>query len=93
MNMNKNFVIKNDKLENSIIMDTVSIIVGILLGSIIGYYIFKEIKYVGPDSNEIVTQTYTDCNGRKYKYKPIITVCPIKYSMGKLHDPKFKESH
>lgn len=96
MNMNNNFV--NDINENNDSDDSKTItfmtfIVGILIGSIIGYFIFREIKYIGPDSNEIVKQTYLDSEGRKYKYKPKITVCPIKYSMGKLHDPNFKESH
>jgi hypothetical protein len=70
-----------------------TIIMGILLGSIIGYFIFRDIKYIGPDSNEIVKQIYTDSDGKKYKYKPHITICPLNYSMKKLHDPDFKESH
>jgi hypothetical protein len=75
------------------IKNIITLIIGILIGSIIGYFIFRNIKYIGPDSNIIVKQTYLDNNGKKYKYKPIITVCPINYSMGKLHDPNFKEKH
>jgi hypothetical protein len=96
MNMNNYFVNdinESSDLDDSIIMTLMTIIVGLLIGSIIGYFIFRDIKYVGPDSNEIVKETYTDSEGRKYKYKPKITICPINYSMGKLHDPKFKESH
>lgn len=79
--------------ENSIIITLMTLIVGLLIGGTIGYYIFRDIKYIGPDSNEIVKNTYTDIEGKQYKYKPVITVCPINYSMNKLHDPTFKESH
>ena len=84
----------NDETNESYCMsDFFIFIFGIIIGSIIGYYIFKEIKYIGPDSNEIVKQIYTDDNGRKYKYKPRITICPINYSMNKLHNSNFKEHH
>jgi len=84
----------NDETNESYCMsDFFIFIFGIIIGCIIGYYIFKEIKYTGPDSNEIVKQIYTDDNGRKYKYKPRITICPINYSMNKLHNPNFKEHH
>lgn len=79
--------------DEIIISDYVVIIFGLILGLVIGYFIFKEIKYIGPDSNEIVKNIYTEKNGKKYKYKPRITICPINYSMNKLHDPNFKESH
>lgn len=84
----------NDETNESYSMsDFFIFIFGIIIGSIIGYYIFKKIKYIGPDSNEIVKQIYTDDNGRKYKYKPRITICPINYSMNKLHNLNFKEHH
>lgn len=84
----------NDKTNESFcISEFLIFIFGIIIGSIIGYYIFKEIKYIGPDSNEIVKQIYTDDNGRKYKYIPRVTICPINYSMNKLHNPNFKEHH
>lgn len=78
---------------DSVIVTLMTFIIGILIGGVIGYFIFRDIKYIGPDSNEIVKNIYTDKNGKQYKYKPKITVCPLSYSMGKLHDPNFKESH
>ena len=89
--MNNNFV--NEETDESIILTLMTFITGLLIGSIIGYFIFRNIKYIGPDSNEIVKQKYTDSKGREYKYIPKITICPAQYSMGKLHDPNFRESH
>ncbi|AYV80146.1 MAG: hypothetical protein Gaeavirus12_13 [Gaeavirus sp.] len=80
-------------MDNEYISTTIIIIIGITIGIIIGYYIFREIKYIGPDSNIISKKIYTDANGKQYKLVPKITVCPISYSMNKLHDPTFKESH
>ena len=71
----------------------VTIITGILIGAIIGYIFFRDIKYVGPNSNKIVKETYIDTDGKKFKFKPNVCVCPSNYSMNKLHDPNFKESH
>lgn len=88
--MNYNYL---DEKEESIIFTLITIIIGILLGVVIGYYIFRDIKYIGPDSNDIVKKIYIDNKGRKYKYKPRITICPLNYSMNKLHNEKFKESH
>lgn len=68
------------------------IVIGIAIGMLIGYYIFKDIKYIGPDSNKIVKQIYKDKDG-KFKFRPQITICPANYSMNKLHDKTFKESH
>lgn len=91
--MDNNILNENNVSDDSIIINLMIFIIGILIGSIIGYFIVREIKYVGPDSNEIVKKIYTDSNGKKYKYIPKITICPINYSMKKLHDPNFKESH
>lgn len=99
-NINNDYI-KSDNLyeqytdddSESIIYTFITIIIGILLGVIIGYFIFRDIKYIGPDSNEIVKNIYNDSDGRKYKYKPHITICPMNYSMNKLHNTNFKESH
>ena len=96
-----NHYIKSDNLyqqyldddSQSIIYTFMTIIIGILLGVIIGYFIFRDIRYIGPDSNEIVKNIYNDSDGRKYKYKPRITICPMNYSMNKLHNANFKELH
>lgn len=79
--------------DESVIYTLMTIIIGIIIGSIIGYLIFKDIKYIGPDSNEIVKKIYTDTDGKKYKYVPKISICPLNYSMNKLHNPNFKDSH
>ena len=87
----------NENTENnetkSIIINFIIFLFGIIFGTIIGYYIFKNVKYIGPDSNEIVKEIYTDELGRKFKFKPKITICPLNYSMNKLHDPNFREHH
>ena len=88
-----NYPDSNYDNEESIILTLITIIIGILLGIVIGYFIFRDIKYIGPDSNEIVKNIYIDDKGHKYKYKPRITICPLNYSMDKLHDVKFKEIH
>jgi hypothetical protein len=69
------------------------IIIGITIGLCIGYFFMKKTKYIGPDSNKIVKEIYTDRNGKKYKYIPKITICPLSYSMNKLHDNNFKSKH
>jgi len=89
----KHELIYTDEDSESIIFTFITIIIGILLGVVIGYFIFRDIKYIGPDSNEIVKNIYKDDKGRHYKYKPKITICPMNYSMNKLHNPKFKETH
>lgn len=97
--MNYNYVNDYEKSDNSDYEDEsgiytiFTIIMGIIIGCIVGYLIFRDVKYVGPDSNEIVKQVYTDSSGKQYKYKPQITICPLNYSMKKLHNPEFKESH
>jgi hypothetical protein len=96
--MNNNYVndsnTNDDNInEESVIYTLMTIIIGIILGSIVGYFIFKDIKYIGPDSNEIVKKIYTDTDGKKYKYVPKISICPLNYSMNKLHNPNFKDSH
>lgn len=76
-----------------IISFIITTIIGIIVGLIIGYLIFKDIKYIGPNSNDVVKNIYYDNYGKKYKLVPHITICPINYSMNKLHDPLFTESH
>lgn len=83
---------KHISTENSIYDIVISIILGLIFGIISGYIIFNQNKYIGPDSNEIVKHVYFDEKG-KYKFKPRITICPLNYSMNKLHQPNFKESH
>jgi hypothetical protein len=53
-----------------------NIIIGLLIGTIIGYYIFNKTIYIGPDSSKIIQEIHYDEKG-KYKWKPVITICPI----------------
>ncbi len=86
--------------ENNKIIDTykvidniISIIVGILIGGIIGYFYLSNITYVGPNSKDIVFKNFIDDNGKEYILDPVVVICPIDYSMNKLHDPNFKSKH
>lgn len=77
--------------ENNIeiIINIFIILIGLIIGILLGYYFFKKYKYKGPDSNEISKKIYTDFLGNKYKWIPKVCVCPISYSMIKLHDPNY----
>lgn len=93
MSDSEKIIINEIQDSNNVMLSIFVFIFGIVIGAIIGYFIFKTVKYIGPDSNEIVKEIHIDKDGKKYKFKPKITVCPINYSMGKLHDKNFKESH
>lgn len=69
-------------------------IIGLILGLIIGYILFDKKKYIGPNSNEMMDRNkiYKDKKG-EFRYKAKITICPMNYSMKKLHDKNFKERH
>lgn len=71
----------------------ITIIIGLIFGVIIGYIFFMDIKYIGPNSNEIVKKIYYDNDGKKYKLIPKISICPVNYSMNKLLNSNFKEIH
>jgi ABC-type lipoprotein release transport system permease subunit len=83
----------NSENMSFVITIIITITIGIIIGSVIGYILFKNIKYIGPDSNKIVKKIYYDSDGKKYKLIPKICVCPMNYSMRLLHNPTFKESH
>lgn len=76
-------------MSNKYIINILTIIFGLCIGIIIGFFSFKQYIYKGPDSNIIKEQIYTDFNGKKYKWKPNICICPISYSMNKLKDSTF----
>jgi len=71
----------------------ITMIIGLIIGIVIGYTTIGNIKYVGPNSNEIKKKIYKDANGKKFSYFPEICICPSYYSMDKLHDNNFKEHH
>ena len=71
----------------------ITIILGILIGSIFGYIILKPYKYRGPDSNIVVKEVHTDSNGKKYKWVPKVCICPSYYSMNKFNNVKELHNH
>ena len=75
---------------HDILINIITIIIGLSIGFIFGHLIFKQYQYKGPDSNQIIKETYTDSNGNKYKWVPEICICPINLSMDKLLDPNYK---
>ena len=80
-------IISNDLFQIS--LNVLIVLLGIVIGMCIGYYLFKINIYKGPDSNVISKEIYTDIDGKKYKLIPKICVCPISYSMDKLSDPNY----
>ncbi len=54
----------------------ISVILGVVIGMFIGYMMFKKVLYKGPDSNDVRKEVKLDDNG-KYKWEPMITLCPI----------------
>lgn len=72
-----------------ILINTLVVILGLTIGLTIGYYLFSQYQYKGPDSNIICKEIYTDDNGHKYKWVPKVCVCPISYSMDKLKYPNY----
>ena len=52
-----------------------------MIGIIIGYILNKKIKYIGPDSNDIVKEIHIDESGKKYKWMPKVCICPTSYYM------------
>ena len=78
-------------MYNNIAINIITIIIGLCIGFIFGYIIFKKYTYKGPNSNEIIKQIQIDSNGKKYKWIPEICICPIYLSMGKFADPNYKD--
>jgi hypothetical protein len=74
------------------LVNLLTLIIGLVVGMIFGYYMFKKYDYKGPDSNVIINETYTETDGKKYKWVPKVCICPISYSMEKLKDPNYVDS-
>lgn len=75
--------------QNNIIQQFIIMIIGLVIGLVIGYKLFKKYIIKGPDSNEVIKETYIDNKGQEYKLIPQIHICPIALSMDKLHDPNY----
>ncbi len=82
---------ENNKMEINIVISIMTIIIGICIGLFFGYFFIKKYEYKGPDSNDIIKQIYIDENGKKYKWKPKICICPLNYSMNKLKNSNYKD--
>jgi hypothetical protein len=72
-----------------IIINILIIVSGLTIGIIIGYLLFNQYQYKGPDSNQIAKEVYNDKKGKKYRWVPKVCVCPISYSMDKLKDVNY----
>jgi len=88
--------IKNDFEINdqyTLAINIIVIIGGLVIGLIFGYLLFNSNIYIGPNSNEIVSNIYTDSKGKKFKWIPKICICPINLSMDKLKNIEYKDSN
>jgi len=59
------------------------IMIGIISGFYIGYKLNESYIYHGPNSKKIKKIIYKNKNGKCYKLKPIVYICPISLSMKK----------
>lgn len=81
-----------NNVENTTIIFLVNaftLILGLVLGMVLGYFMFKGYIYKGPDSNVVINQIHTEPDGKKYKWVPKVCICPITYSMDKLKNPNY----
>ena len=88
-NINKN---NNYDITWILIINLLVVIVGLIIGMGLGYFLFKKYDYKGPDSNVVINEIYIDSDGKKYKWVPKVCICPISYSMDKLKDPNYIDS-
>lgn len=75
--------------RNNVGTHIINIMIGLIIGVIIGLGIFKQNIYKGPDSNIVIQQTHMDENGNKYKWVPVVCICPSNLSMGLLKEPNY----
>lgn len=54
----------------------ISLFLGVVIGLIFGYMVFKKKLYKGPNSKDIVKEVHEDTKG-KYIWEPVITICPL----------------
>lgn len=60
-----------------ILNNVITFILGIIMGFIYGYMLFRKVIYVGPNSNDIINTVFKDNDNRKYRYVTQIRICPI----------------
>ncbi len=54
----------------------ISLLLGVVIGLIFGYMVFKKKLYKGPNSKDIIKEVHEDAKG-KYIWEPVITICPL----------------
>ena len=77
---------------NNFISIILNILIGFCIGILIGKQLFNNIKYKGPDSNQVKKEIHYDKKG-KYKWNPKVCICPISHSIFKLKDKNFIDDH
>lgn len=60
----------------------INIALGVVIGLVFGYILFKRKIYKGPNSEKIIKKKYKDSIG-EYIWEPVITICPL----GTIHAP------
>lgn len=79
--------------NTKIIYYIITVLVGLIIGVMIGLYFFKKDINRGPNSNKIKEMIYEEKDGKKYKWIPKITICPISHSMFLLKNKDFIDDH
>ncbi len=76
----------SDISNNSAQIFTIDIIMnialGVVIGLVFGYILFKRKIFKGPNSGKIIKEKYSDSKG-EYIWEPVITICPL----GTIHVP------
>lgn len=72
-----------------IFINLITITIGLVIGLIFGFILFKQYIYKGPDSNIVSKEIFVDKNSKKFKWIPKICICPINLSMGELKKKNF----
>ena len=72
-----------------LMINLITIIIGLVVGMIFGFLIFKQYIYKGLDSNIASKEIHTESNGKKFRWIPKICICPVNLSMDKLKNPNY----
>ena len=58
--------------------EILNLLIGIVVGILIGKMTLNTTSYVGPNSRDIIKNTYRDSKGVCYKLIPKVYVCPLQ---------------
>ena len=72
-----------------IIMNIMTIIIGLVIGIVFGFLLFKHNIYKGPNSNVVSKEIHIDSDGKKFRWIPKICICPINLSMEQLKNSNY----